>query len=276
MIKTFDGLTSRCETPRSWACSSASAIRAPHQATAAANERSAKADVPVRESSPDRDDQAPRPIPPRSAPRAPRNRRAPARESFCRKKACRSTEADVRRRCDTNRSARYAYVATARASAVRSSRTRADLEGDLTIPEPFFLGQINPRKRAATEFLNESEARQGRAGLGEASARSVLAEARQRGPAQDQAFDRPESSKSWMSSTRRNAESRSGNRSRNSVGSAGRPASRASRILHRRGRRAFRNKLRDGDRARIRRRRSRRFQNASSSRRKSASKTPCR
>ena len=36
VTRTFDGLTSRCRTPRSWACWSASAIRAPHQAIACA------------------------------------------------------------------------------------------------------------------------------------------------------------------------------------------------------------------------------------------------
>ena len=36
VTSTFDGLMSRCRTPRSWACSSASASRAPHQAMARA------------------------------------------------------------------------------------------------------------------------------------------------------------------------------------------------------------------------------------------------
>ena len=34
VTRTFEGLTSRCKTWRSWACCSASAIRAPHQAIA--------------------------------------------------------------------------------------------------------------------------------------------------------------------------------------------------------------------------------------------------
>ena len=43
LTRTFDGLTSRCKTWRSWACSSASANRAPHQAIAWAYVRRASA-----------------------------------------------------------------------------------------------------------------------------------------------------------------------------------------------------------------------------------------
>ena len=87
-------MTSRCRTPRSWACWSASASRAPHQAMARANGLRATAlDGPgccLRLVARARGGRRSPPVPPPCGPAARRGRRAPAPASPGRGTACRA------------------------------------------------------------------------------------------------------------------------------------------------------------------------------------------
>ena len=221
VTRTFDGLMSRCRTPRSWACSSASASRAPHQAigpgVAAARPAPSRpadgppAGAPSRLEPVERRDQL------RAAdrPPSPPGRPGPGPASPGRSRACRAGAGRSPGRSGTSGPGRCACAGAGPASAARASPARATFSATGRSAELPLLargrpGRTPPRPSSSTRWNPAIVCPA--SGNGDRRARAPAPSEAGRGGV-------PEPTRPWMSSTRRSGRRPRGTGRRYSAGS---------------------------------------------------------